>query len=136
MRFCLFAGLILILVTGCTGTRVGGDSNRDHNIDLVAKDYFEGSYAVKTNNSNTFTIVYKNYKMFNELLPDIHYILIENRSNEVIFKDELKAGNVSWYSDNEVVAIERNLEVRNEGDPNRRKYLFNVITKQKKFVDY
>jgi hypothetical protein len=135
MNRLLFSGLIILFIVGCTGTRVGGHKSPSEGIDLVARDYFEGSYAVKTNESDTYSIVYKNYKKLTELLPDVHFIVVKHATNEVIFEDKLKAGNVNWYSDSELVAIARNLPVKTADDPNRLTYYFNVHTKRKTIED-
>jgi len=111
----------------------GGSSQElkeSKSLEEVAKEKFGDNYGVKTNESNSYSLVYKNYKKYGDLFSDIHYFIYANHEHLVIFEDILKAGSIEWISDDEIVAVSRNIPNEDAPGTHRRVYYYNVSTKQ------
>jgi hypothetical protein len=99
-------------------------------IERIANKEFGEKYELKSNDKDTHTIVFKNYKKLTDLLPTVHFFIIEHKTSTIIYEDQLNAGSVYWRSDYEFVAISRNIKKENNNLSGRLVYYYDVRTRQ------
>jgi hypothetical protein len=104
--------------------------NERKSLEEVAEEKFGDSYGIKTNESDSYSLVYKNYKKYGALFSDIHYFIYFHQEQLIIFEDKLKEGSLDWISDDEIVAITRNITNEFDSGTHRRVYYYNVSTRQ------
>jgi len=136
-KYCLlvFFGVFLLSCSLDKSHSKGGASqelNESKSLEEIAEEKFGDNYGVKTNESNSYSLVYKNYKKYEDLFSDVHYFIYEHQEHLVIFEDTLKAGSIEWISNDEIVAIARNIPNENDSGTHRRVYYYNVSTKQRR----
>lgn len=130
------AMVVVFLMISCSVKQSAEVTQKELLIEDIAFEYFAGKkYAIKTNISESHSLVFKKYKKLEDLFPDIHFFVFDHESKSIIFSDELKAGSVKWHSDYKIIAVARNLPIENSNNTRRQIYHYDVRAKQKTIIE-
>lgn len=123
----MFLLIMFLSLFSCISTPTGNKDFTKEKIDAIAIKYLGKNYFIKENSSKSFSIAITKHKNLIDLFPDVHFIVIKNSSREVILEDKLKQGSVNWYSDTNIIAIDRD----KDKDSVVTKYYYDVLSRTK-----
>ncbi len=117
--------LVVFSMNACvchkTKTQIPTDSP-EQIVNKYAQQKYVDDFKIDFNNTQEYALVYKRFKKFSEIVPNISYFVVSISENQLIIEDTLKAGNVYWLNDYAIRAIIR----EQKAESRQRIYTFDV----------
>ena len=95
-------------------------------VNKYAQQKYVDDFKIDFNNTQEYALVYKRFKKFTEIVPNLSYFVVSISENQLIIEDTLKAGNVYWLNDYAIRAIIR----EQKAESRQRIYTFDVKRKE------
>lgn len=90
-------------------------------INYAQKKYVD-NFKIDYNSTREYALVYKRFKKFSEIVPNLNYFVISISENQLIIEDTLTAGNVYWLNDYAIRALTR----EQKAESRQKIYTFDV----------
>jgi len=117
---------LLALFSSCRCHKNTINSKNIYTLEENATLKFTDNYDIGFNKTNEYAIVSKSFKEITQSIPDLVFFIYSKNSKEVIFTDTLKAGDVYWANEFEIIANSRT----QKAESIRKQYIYNVKTRK------
>lgn len=91
-------------------------------VQRFAKERYIEGFKINHNNTEEYALVFKRFKKFSEIVPNLSYFVVSIRENHIVIEDTLTAGNVYWLNDYSIRAIIR----EQKAESRQRMYTYDV----------
>lgn len=124
--------LPFLFLMACSASKPTNGNTSKNELESLARQRYGERYAVKQNESETYSIVLQKYKSIDELFANIRFFVFEHSTQSIILEDTLLQGSVKWYSGTEIITVTVNPKSEDEEGRSKTIYYYDVVKKKKR----